>query len=155
MWTVKITGTPAPKGSLKCVGRAGQHRLIEDDKAAAGKPWRTLVTLAGKKLLAEAGDQLRQGPLSIDLTFTVNRPAGVRPAERMWPWKRGQASKGTGADLDKLARMALDGLVDSGLIGDDSQVVDLHAMKAYPDTLDCVDRLAEPGAVIRVWRTDL
>jgi Holliday junction resolvase RusA-like endonuclease len=154
MWTVKITGTPAPKGSLKCVGKNGHHQLIEDDRTGVGKSWRQLVTLGGKKLLAEAGDQLKQGPVSVDVIFTVRRPDGVSPAQRGWPWKRGTASKGTGADVDKLARMVLDGLTDSHLIGDDAQVVELAARKCYPDTLDCPDALPQPGAVIRIWRTD-
>ena len=133
MWTITISGTPAPKGSLKCVGQRGRHQLIEDDPNGRIKPWRTLVGQAGGIILGTAGEPLTQGPLGVLATFTLERPKSIPAASRIWPWKK--------PDVDKLARTLLDGLTDSTLWGDDAQVVDLHIRKCYPHTMRCPDRL--------------
>lgn len=143
MTAVTVYGQPAPKGSLKCIGRGGHHQLIEDN--AKTKPWRELVKQAGTQL---AGLQTEPWPgaLGLMVTFTVPRPASVTPAKRTWPHKR---SKNSG-DVDKLARTLLDGLEDSGLFADDAQIVSLMAVKCYPDA-GIPDSLDRPGAVIRLY----
>lgn len=141
-WAVKVYGDPAPKGSLKCVGRNGRHQLVED--TARTKPWRELVKQAGQALPLPGP---LSGPVGVEATFTVQRPASVKPESRLWPWKR---SSGIGGDSDKLARTLLDGLQDAHVFADDAQVCDLRAVKAYPHT-PVPDVLERPGAVIRVW----
>lgn len=149
MWTIRVAGEPAPKGSMKCIGTNGRHQLTEDDKTGKGKPWRRLVTKAGERIRVHAGDALTEGPVSVEVTWTLDRPASVPLRKRAWPAVRN-------ADLDKLCRMVLDafsprkGEPGSGLWGDDSQVVQLVARKAYFDTPNCPDVLDRPGAVIRV-----
>jgi hypothetical protein len=34
MWTVMVRGLPAPKGSMKCIGKRGNvnHQLVEDKR---------------------------------------------------------------------------------------------------------------------------
>ena len=57
-------------------------------------------------------------------------------------------------DLDKLVRLALDALQDTGVIPDDCAVVELTARKAYPHdtgTKPLSDVLAYPGIVIRLY----
>lgn len=141
-WAVKVYGDPAPKGSLKCIGSKGRHQLIEDTKRT--KPWRDLVKQAGQALPLPGP---LSGPVGVEATFTVELPASVKPASRVWPWKR---SSGIGGDIDKLGRTLLDGLQDAGVFGDDAQVCVLNASKAYPHT-PVPDVLERPGALIRVW----
>lgn len=140
---VKVFGKPAPKGSLKCIGGKGRHQLIEDNKAT--KPWRERIHLAGPHLQLDG--QPWDGPVGITLTFTLDRPASVKPSARPWPLVRG---KGSG-DIDKLARTVLDGLEDAGVLTNDAQVCVLTATKAYTDTPDVVDRMKHTGVLIRIY----
>jgi Holliday junction resolvase RusA-like endonuclease len=155
---VQIPGTPAPKGSLmlrqlwkggrlvpcrKCGTKmdTGRTILVEDNKRT--KPWRKQVAAAGG-LLREAAGGTIQGPVGIDITFTLTRPDSVTPGRRTWPHVRGSN------DIDKLARCLLDGLQDAQLFADDSQVCELVARKAYPDS-PSPDALDKPGAIVRIY----
>lgn len=154
MWTVTVAGTPKPKGSLKCVGQRGRHQLVEDDSTGKGKTWRAVLTQAGEAVAARVGDRLQSGPVSVEVTFTLDRP-GSAPRSRLWPAVRN-------GDVDKLARMLLDAFTDAKVWGDDSQVVELIARKAYPLTgselpgmaTPCPGAADRPGATVRVWATD-
>lgn len=143
MWAVTVAGDPVPKPDPKCFGRGGMHRLSVPEKAAGYKPWRERCVAAGVRLLEKAGAPLT-GPVSVDVTFTITPPKTM-PKGRAWPAVRV-------GDVDKLCRLLLDALTESGLWRDDSQVVQLTATKAYP-TSPAHDALPEPGALIRVWRT--
>lgn len=148
-WAVRVSGAPAPKGSLKCIGRRGKsaHNLIENNTRT--KPWRDAVAYAGRRLRTEHNiTEPLDGALGIVITFTVDLPPSIKPGARLWPFKR---SSGLGGDLDKLARTVLDGLEDSGIFHDDAQVCELSAVKAYPHT-GVPDGLLHPGALIRIYR---
>ena len=140
MGTVKVPGLPRPKGSWKCVGRDGMHRLVE--QRPSGK-WRDQVKAAGLLLAAHHGGPIL-GPVRVAITFTVPLPKSIKPESRPWP-----ALAGGVGDIDKLARSALDSLTDAGVWRDDGQVVHLTAIKAYPHS-PAADVLPEPGAIIRV-----
>lgn len=144
-YAVKVFGAPAPKGSMKCIGKRGKvmHSLVEDSKRT--KPWRDLVATAGR--LLEIHPPLA-GAVAVHVTFTVDLPDSVKPAARPWPFKR---SSGVGGDVDKLARTVLDGLQDAGVFADDSQVCELVAVKAHPHT-DAADVLDQQGAFIRIFQ---
>lgn len=146
MLAVRVTGLPAPKGSMKCIGGRGKvrHQLVADN-APAAKAWHERVVAAGEALLREAGGPL-DGPLSVEITFTVPMPASV-PRSRLWPITR------SAGDVDKLVRLVLDGLTDSGVWRDDSQVVELTTRKCYPHT-PAPDLTPAGGALIRVWSTE-
>lgn len=137
---VRLYGLPAPKGSLKCIGRNGRHQLVEDN--ARTKQWREHVAYAGRRLRIVYA---LAGPLGIEVTLTVPRPATVPLRKRPWPVTR------SSYDVDKLARLILDGFQDARVFGDDAQVVELIARKTYPDTPGCPDRLDRPGACIRLY----
>lgn len=140
---IKVLGVPAAKGSMKCIGSVGgrHHQLVEQN-AKKIKPWRDLVTQAGKRALAKHG-QL-DGPIIIEAVFTVPRPVSVPLAKREWPITR------SSGDGDKALRLILDALDDAGLYGDDAQIVTGTFTKCYPDTPGVPDRLDRPGAVIRI-----
>lgn len=143
MWAVKVPGRPRPKGSWKCVGRGGRHRLVEQRPSG---PWRRQVTAAGRLIAAQAGGPL-DGPISVRIAFTVPLPRSISPARRLWP-----ALAARTGDIDKLARSVLDSLTEAGVWHDDGQVVELTCSKHYPHSPG-IDVLSEPGAVIRIWRT--
>ena len=138
---ITVHGQPKPKGSMRHVGHG---RMVE--QLEGSKPWRVAVceatrgvmdTTFGPRLLA-----LRAAPLTVEATITVAKPKSAPKGRETWPITR------SSGDADKHARNLLDALVDSGLMNDDSQVIDITVRKRYPgqhpDTLDT------PGAVIRV-----
>lgn len=145
---VKVYGRPAPKGSLRVVGRGPHAQVIEDN--ANTTAWRAMIKRAGRAWYS-AGKLTEpiDGPVAVDCTITLDRPLSVTATSRPWPSKR---SPGHG-DVDKLARLILDGLEDAGVYADDAQVVELTARKVYPDTpgIPPEDRLDRPGAVIHVY----
>jgi Holliday junction resolvase RusA-like endonuclease len=74
------------------------------------------------------------GPVEVEVTFFLERPATISREKRPWPIKP--------PDLDKLVR-SLDSLTDAGVWDDDGQIVQLTAWKCYADT-------REPGAYVKV-----
>lgn len=145
-WAVKVYGTPAPKGSLKCIGGRGRHQLIENNERTA--PWRKRVAEAGRALKIP---EPLEGPIGVEIVFTIELPASVKPASRPWPIRRSKA----GGDIDKLVRVVLDGLEDAGVYKDDAQVCEQHTYKVHPHTptlyLPPEARLDRPGAFIRIY----
>lgn len=139
---IRVFGVPAAKGSMKCIGATGgrHHQLVEQN-AKKIDPWRKLIANAGQRAAMKYGRLT--GPVAIEVTFTVPRPASVPLSKRAWPITR------SSGDLDKQVRLCLDALTGT-LIADDSQVVYLTAAKTYPDTPGATDRLDRPGAIIRI-----
>ncbi|WKD36553.1 RusA family crossover junction endodeoxyribonuclease [Streptomyces xanthophaeus] len=141
---------PAPQGSKRHVGRG---RLIEQSTRV--RPWREAVETAVRKAMTirhaikHGGvpggpyDPL-DGPLSVEIAFTVRKPASAPKYRLTWPTTRDSG------DLDKLLRSTFDALTTSGAIADDSRIVEVTARKMHPG--EGLDALDEPGAVIRVWR---
>lgn len=145
---VVVHGTPAPQGSKRHVGGG---RMVEQSPNLA--PWRAVVTQAAvaaryaKPLWAPAPDQ----PLALGVTFTVARPSShwrtgkhshlLRPTAPQHPISR--------PDLDKLIRSTMDALTDAGAMTDDSRVISVSALKAYPGS--SLDALDTPGCVLRLW----
>lgn len=149
MWRTVVHGKPAPKGSLQpflqWVGGKPVAR-VREDASANFKSWRKLLKQVGASIQLVAGEALREGPLRLHATVTLERPASVKPASRWWPWKQSEDH----GDVDKLARAIFDGIADSGLFTNDAQICHLEITKCYPDTEGVPDRLDHPGAVIRI-----
>lgn len=148
MWAVRVTGLPAPKGSMKCIGARGKvkHQLVEDERVGQDE-WRRRVKFAGVHLAQTTGAPLPlTGPVSVEVTFTLPLPASIKPASRLWPITR------SSGDVDKLARLILDDLTGSVFV-DDSQVVELSTRKCYPHS-PAPDLTPAGGALIRIWRTE-
>ncbi len=128
----------APQGSKSHVGRG---RMIESSRRVA--PWRDAVVLAARSAAAGRGlTAPLDGPLAAEIVLTVARPASA--PGRVWPTTRASG------DLDKLLRSTWDALGTARVIEDDSRIVQVSAIKAYPG--GCAGALDGPGGVIRLWR---
>lgn len=151
---ITLAGHPAPKGSMKCIGRGGRHQLIEDNKRT--KPWRTKLAGWLKQRVNASAEP--QQPVGVEVTFTLDRPRShygtgrnssiVKPAAPAHP-----VSHRSG-DVDKLLRLVLDALQDAGTLPDDSQVIEVATRKTYPSlrALDAdSDVLPWPGVRIRLY----
>lgn len=132
-----VNHRPAPQGSKRHVGRG---RLIEQSTRV--KPWRATVEDAAKEAIG--GQSPLDGPLSVEIAFTVRKPASAPKHRLTWPTTRDSG------DLDKLLRSTFDALTTSGAIADDSRIVEVTARKMHPG--EGLDALDNPGAIIRVWR---
>jgi crossover junction endodeoxyribonuclease RusA len=114
-----VPGKPAPQGSKRHVGRG---ILVESSKDVGA--WRERVAMSAHN--AMCGRTLLAGPITVALDFVLPRPKSAPKRSTPPATKR--------PDVDKLARSCLDAITGI-IVGDDSQIVDLHAIK----------RLAELG----------
>lgn len=129
---ITVHGEPAPQGSKRHVGGG---RMVES--SAKVKPWREAV----KYTALDTHPEVLDGPLCVEVTFTLRKPASAPKRRTTWPQRK--------PDLDKLLRSTFDALSDAGVWVDDAQVVEVTARKVYPD--EGVDALSHPGALIRIW----
>jgi Holliday junction resolvase RusA-like endonuclease len=155
---ITVPGTPATKGSLKCVAphaRGQRAQLVEELKAS--KPWRD--KLAGWLTLKYPAGQRadKRQPLGAELTFTLDRPKAHygtgRNATTLKPSAPAYPTGHDTGDADKLLRLALDAMQDAELMPDDCQIVEVTSRKVYPlaDDTRAGDALPWPGVVIRVY----
>lgn len=128
---IRIYGDPAPQGSK----RVFNGRIVE----ASGnklKVWRKAIAAACQNLVTEE-HSLLLGPVRVEVEFYLPRPVSVTIKKRALPI--------VPPDLDKLLRGLLDGIGQSEVIwGDDSQVVQIDAVKLYADE-------TEPGATVTIY----
>lgn len=154
MLTVTVHGLPRAKPDPRCFGRGGHHRLSIPESSPGYRPWRDRCVEAGRALAAQTTFP-KGTPVGLMVTVTVPRPpshfgtgrnhARLKKSAPLWPLSR------TVGDIDKIQRLILDALTDSGVWGDDSQVMHIEAAKTYPGSHDEPDALEQPGAVIRIW----
>lgn len=138
-----VPGIPAPQGSKRHVGNG---RLVEMSKKIG--PWRKAVANAAR-LALPAGHQPLDGPLVVAVDFWLARPKSAPVTRIILPVGP--------PDVDKLARGALDPLTQSGVIHDDSRIVDSDSCKRFVPTNDRHRRPGdqeEPGALFALWRLD-
>ncbi len=144
MIVLRVSGTPAPQGSVSAFVVAGKDGgrpravVTEGKKSSPGRvaldKWREAVSAAGRAWQTEHGDPpLLDGPIRVWLTLWLPRPKSLPK----WRWL-----PSTKPDADKLLRATLDALTKV-IYADDARIVELHVRKLY-----AVDR--GPGAVIRV-----
>lgn len=116
-------GKPVPKGSMKSIGNG---RMVDQTKT---KPWMKAVREASMLEAAVQGMGMIEVPVSVHIGFYFPRPLAAK--NRLYPHKRSVG------DIDKLCRAVLDALqptkTESGVLADDSLVVDLMAFKRYAD----------------------
>jgi len=115
-----VEGNPVPQGSFRHVGNG---RIISANPKL--NDWRQTIA---DQIGLQTPVRLIEGSIRVDLVFTLERPKSVSSGMRAKPTVK--------PDLDKLVRATLDAISLERyiqLIGDDSQVTDLHAAKRYSD----------------------
>ncbi|WP_330479912.1 RusA family crossover junction endodeoxyribonuclease (plasmid) [Streptomyces platensis] len=155
---IAIYGTPAGQGAISFLGK-GRGARHTNEKTL--KPWRRAIVLATRETTGCHGYTDWNGicltcrtpkpdhglhaniPTAVDITVTVPKPKSAPKRKRTWPITRASS------DIDHHARACLDALAESGLIRDDSQVVELATRKVYPS--EHPEALPQPGALIRVY----
>lgn len=153
-----VHGTPAGQGQISFLGK-GRPAIHTNQKTL--KPWRTAIINAARAASGAHGYTDRNGtclachipkdqhglyaniPTAASITITVPKPKSAPKRQRTWPIKR------SSTDIDHHARACLDSLSESGVIKDDSQIIELSIRKAYPG--EHPDALPQPGAVIRIY----
>ena len=141
-----VRGVPAPKGSLKCVGRNGHHRLIDDSPNTAR--WRDEIVSCLDNAIPSAD---RHQGIGVEITTTLPRPSGHSGRRGIRPSAPPLPTMNRTGDVDKLARLVLDALQDAHVLDDDAQVVEVISRKAYPSSGWTPDALPVPGVLVRVY----
>lgn len=149
--TLRVPGLPAPQGSKTgfvvwpkgagrcptCGNRFGRPRCVVSE-GKRGSPQRSkldawldaIATAAAASGLTEP----LAGPVKVQIAFWLPKPVSS-PRWRWLAWQK--------PDVDKLCRSTLDALTAAQVFGDDAQVIELAARKAY-----AIDR--PTGALIRI-----
>ncbi|MFD7922601.1 RusA family crossover junction endodeoxyribonuclease [Streptomyces sp. NPDC059740] len=153
--TIVVHGRPAPQGSKKYAGHrrnaaSGRVSAVLVEQSKRVKPWRALVTAATQeaRVVSRIGTvpvhlPTLDGPLGVEVVFTVLKPASAPKRKRIWPTTRHSG------DLDKLLRSTFDGIADAGAVVDDSRIIRVTALKTFPG--EHPDALDAPGALIRLY----
>jgi Holliday junction resolvase RusA-like endonuclease len=119
-----VWGVAQPQGNKTAFVRNGRAVLVEGrrkESREAFAGWRAAVATAARDWQELHHRPLLDGPLSVEATFYLPRPASA-PKRVRYPATR--------PDIEKLVRGVLDSL--NGLvIADDSRVVDLVARKRF------------------------
>lgn len=131
---VTVFGKPVTQGS-----KVRTRWSVRDDNAERLRPWREAVKQAALGALAGA-DRL-EGPVSVAVVFTFDRPKSAPKSRPCWPVTR------SSGDVDKLQRAIFDALTDAGVWRDDSQVIDVRARKVH---VGDDGALHIPGAMVTV-----
>lgn len=143
---VEVRGSPVPQGSIRSLGKG---RPSVHSNAKRLKPWREQVQGAIEDAMQEnrerwpavSGPYPLLGPVAVDVTFTMLKPKSAPKRRRTFPITR--------PDGDKLLRSVFDAMQAAGLIKDDSQVIDWHGRKVYPD--EAPQSLPVPGLYLSVF----
>lgn len=122
--TLFVPGTPRPQGS-KRQGRNGA--MYEASRYI--KAWREAISTVAWTEMNRAGAGRIDGAVELTVVFQFSRPKshytskGLRPGAPQFVTST--------PDLDKLMRAVGDGLVDGGVLRDDSLIVVEHLSKVY------------------------
>jgi Holliday junction resolvase RusA-like endonuclease len=145
---IVVYGQPAPQGSKRGFINKWTKRVVLVESSDKVKPWREAVKM--EALQMRNGPPI-DGPISVSMVFTFNRPQGHYRTGKNANLLRDSAPKrpsGT-PDLSKLIRSTEDALTDAGVWKDDARVVEYtRVAKVYVD--EDADALRSPGVVIVV-----
>jgi Holliday junction resolvase RusA-like endonuclease len=133
MFELFIAGDPRPQGSKKAFNPGAHIVLVEANKDLPA--WREHMKKMLELKMMEFDNRFDVA-VSVSLTFWLRRPKTITRQYATQTY-----------DLDKLTRAVFDSLTQSGVIKDDSYVVDLIARKNYND-------LHEPGVLISLTPFD-
>lgn len=156
--TITVHGEPAGQGQITFLGK-GRGAKHTNEKTL--KPWRRAIIRAVRDTTGCHGYTDWNGicltcrtpkqehglyanvPTRADITITVDKPKSNPKRRQTWPITR------SSTDIDHHARACLDSLSESGVIKDDSQVIELSIRKVYPG--EHPEALDQPGAIIRLY----
>ena len=119
-----------PQGSLRAFMRRGSKFPVLTCDNSKMMPFRDSVTLACRRAIADAGSDPDtpwipdHSPVSLEVTYTLQRPKSVSVKKRPHPTAK--------PDLDKLARCLGDALTGFAY-ADDAQVIESVQRKRYGD----------------------
>lgn len=136
--TFHAAGKPEPAGSKKCFvmkikdrpgTSARDYRGIITDDNPEGDKWKKIVATQARQV--HAGPPL-EGPLQMDVTFTLQRPQGHLGTGRNEGTVKDSAPEYpiTRPDTTKLLRCLEDALTGIAYV-DDGQIVAQHVFKVY------------------------
>jgi Holliday junction resolvase RusA-like endonuclease len=136
---VAVRGAPVSQGSMKSLG----PKVMVHSNAKHLKPWRAQIQDAIEDEMAMIGMAAPlDEPVKVEVTFTMKKPMSAPKRRRIFPV--------SAPDVDKLLRAVLDALTASGVIRDDSRVVETVARKVFPG--EHMFSLPTPGAIIWLSR---
>lgn len=125
----EVPGVPVAQGSKRHVGNG---RMIESSIAL--KPWRAEVMAAAIAAADASPDwystDTARPTYGVGIRFSLRRPKSHLRVTGA-PMPSAPEFPGVKPDLDKLVRAVFDALTQSGVIGDDAQIVRMIASKFY------------------------
>lgn len=123
----RVIGDPVGQGSLTAMPLADGRIVLVNGKTAEGRrrhaSWREAIAATARRWLEDHPRPPLDEPVAVRVEFLF---ASVRSD----PYRTAHATK---PDVDKLARLVLDSLTDSGLLRDDARVFALYVSKRYAD----------------------
>lgn len=123
-----VWGHPEPQGSTKAFIPKGWNRAVITSDNKKVKPWRQQIAGTAIDTPGMVLWKREQGGVNMTLVFVLARPASLK---KSWT----VANKKP--DMDKLQRAVFDALTGIAY-EDDSQIVAVHAVKAYGSP-ECVE----------------
>ena len=127
-----VPGLPQPQGSSRAFVRGG--RAIVTSANPKLRQWRDRLALAISARRLETRQARYDGAVRVHARFYLPRPKSA-PKRVTYPTTR--------PDVDKLVRGCFDALSDAGVWHDDSQCVEVQAMKGFAS--------GAPGVEMCVW----
>lgn len=115
-------GTPVPQQGTRIVQTPAGPRGITAGGPSL-RPWRDVM--AAEAEIARTMGRRHTGPVFLDVEFRYPMPASRKASQRRQEW----IPKAVQPDLDKLIRAVCDSLTQGGLILDDAQISEIHAVK--------------------------
>lgn len=127
----RVEGIPAPQGSKTAFRRGNRCVLVETSKKLPA--WREACMAEFKNGAKAYGLEPIDAPVCVRVEFLMPRPK--KPTNN-YPYV---------GDLDKLQRGVGDALEQSGVVKNDSRIVEWRATKRYAEPGE------EPGAIIEAF----
>lgn len=123
-----VRGTPIPQGSLRSFAHQKTGKVVTPQSSKV-LVWRDEIIHEAQKHVTAPLD----GPLIVECVFWMPRPKNHYGSGRNSEVRKPSAPDHhiQPPDVDKLARSVCDALVYAGVMGDDSQIVELHAAKTW------------------------
>lgn len=144
--SVVAYGEPAPKGSARAFvvrprGGGPPRAVVTHDHPRTASWGRTIEQEAR---LALQGRSPIEGAVRVFVRFFVRRPVSLPKRVRV-------PLRTRGTDIDKLLRSVLDALTRARVYGDDVQVVEVSARKAFAGGVDDPSADGAPRVEIEVY----